>query len=244
MRISHVSLLLCLELVRQSPPGGNCASAAEPEDGARLRSPHAAERAADQRRARHPVKVFNFGLPRTGTTSFASYTREMGLRTLHSNQGQITRLFPEELAKFRSGVASRVDALVSEFDAFGDLPWYALAEPLMKRAEPGWVFVATYRRDFAAWVDSLESVVVRILNMRCVMRMCNCVEAATSLPATTRAGARAVAGERARREPGSRSQAATPTRRGRARQPPRDADGYRRACCASRRAESRDGHQD
>jgi hypothetical protein len=118
---------------------------------------------AEQTRAWNSSKTFNIGLPRTGTTSFANYTSTLGLKTLHSNHGQIQTLFPEALIRFETGVENRVDEFIRDNDAFGDLPWYDLAEPLMKRAPANWKFVATYRRDYAAWVESMESVVVHIL---------------------------------------------------------------------------------
>ena len=107
------------------------------------------------------IKVFNLGLPRTGTTSWHMYMQSARLNSLHSNHGEINKLYPHELQKFRSGAPSAVDVLIEQFDSMGDLPWYDLAEELVGRSSqhPDWRFVAS-TRDVSSWIRSIEAIVL------------------------------------------------------------------------------------
>ena len=106
------------------------------------------------------VKIFNFGLPRTGTTSLHECLTELGLKALHSNHGEIEDLFPEYDMFKRGMPAPRFEDALQDNDAFGDLPWFALFENLMSRygpdagSAPG-IFLAT-KRPMADWLPSVR----------------------------------------------------------------------------------------
>lgn len=89
------------------------------------------------------TKLFNLGLPRTGTTSFSGAASIAGFRSLHSNRGEIEFLFPD-IPLFETGRPSRFDLVIDRYDVFSDLPWYAMAKTLA-RAFPSASFVATTR---------------------------------------------------------------------------------------------------
>lgn len=88
------------------------------------------------------MKVFNIGLPKTGTTSFAAFLRSHGLRALHN---------PIQFRKhLLEGGDCRFDGL-GHFDAisnFGEWRWGELAA-----CWPGCKFVVTVR-PFEAWIKS------------------------------------------------------------------------------------------
>lgn len=107
-------------------------------------------------------KIFNLGLPRTGTSSLNACLVELGLRGLHSNHGQIEGWFPEPYDALVAGQDSgALGQALSANDAFGDLPWFTLAETLMRRyANESAVFVAT-RRPLAEWLPSFRHHVMR-----------------------------------------------------------------------------------
>ena len=127
-------------------------------------------------------KLFNVGLPRTGTTSLASCLSELGLRSMHANQGEIETIYPEAYEGFRSGTnTTAVDALVDANDSFGDLPWFSLAPSLMRKYAPSGaaprtdgeyslpkvdasaIFVAT-KRPVDDWVPSFRLHVMRFVH--------------------------------------------------------------------------------
>ncbi len=103
------------------------------------------------------MKIFNFGLPRTGTTSLHTFFVNNEIKSLHSNDGEINQLYPKEYKKYISGKQSLLDLYISEYEAFGDLPWYSLAETILSQDNPDYYYVATYRKE-EDWPSSFRSV--------------------------------------------------------------------------------------
>ena len=105
-------------------------------------------------------KLFNVGLPRTGTTSLHECLTEWGLRSFHANDGTIDTIYPEAYEAFESGSpAPGVEELINGHDAFGDLPWFSLADVLLQR-DANATFVAT-RRPVADWLPSFRNHVMK-----------------------------------------------------------------------------------
>ncbi len=116
--------------------------------------------------AARPPKLFNLGLPRTGTTSLHECVQQLGLRSLHANHNNtIETLYPAAYEAFASGQDSpKISALLAENDAFGDLPWFGLHSALLsnygKNASSPAVFVAT-TRNLTQWLPSFRWHVMR-----------------------------------------------------------------------------------
>lgn len=92
------------------------------------------------------MKIFNFGLPKTGTTSFHYFLLKNGVESLHANRGQINFLYPTEYNNYIEGEYSILDKYIEKFEAFSDLPWFSLADTVMERQKENSVFFATYRK--------------------------------------------------------------------------------------------------
>jgi hypothetical protein len=120
------------------------------------------------------AKVFNVGLPRSGTTWFSELMRNFHLRALHCNEKEgchgvdMERLLSvaneEQLfaagATDRSGAQyaaaaknERLASIISRFDAFGDHPWYYLRAEVVRKYAPRAVFFATVRES-SSWMRS------------------------------------------------------------------------------------------
>lgn len=110
-------------------------------------------------------KVFNFGLPRTGTTAFAACMSELGLRSVHANMDDsIEQWFPGPFDALASSRPSVLDTVLDSNDAFGDLPFFSpeLVQPLLSRFSNGSIVVATTRpRD--DWIQSFRTNVVSLV---------------------------------------------------------------------------------
>ena len=46
------------------------------------------------------LKIFNFGLPRTGTTSVHNFLSQLGYKSVHTNDGFINKCFPKDYFNF------------------------------------------------------------------------------------------------------------------------------------------------
>jgi len=99
------------------------------------------------------MKIFNFGLPKTGTTSFHYFLLRNGVKSLHANRGQINFLYPTEYNRYIEGIYSELDKYIEKFEAFSDLPWFSLADTVIERQKEDSVFFATYRKPHL-WVKS------------------------------------------------------------------------------------------
>ncbi|TVR45318.1 MAG: hypothetical protein EA425_18285 [Puniceicoccaceae bacterium] len=85
------------------------------------------------------ARIFNIGLPRTGTTSFALTLDRLGLPCLH---------FPFDLYK---DINSRC---LDDYQAFSDTP-LSLLYPELDKIRPGSLFILT-KREKPAWLNSMH----------------------------------------------------------------------------------------
>mgnify|MGYP003325862154 CR=1 FL=1 len=54
------------------------------------------------------IKIFNFGLPRTGTTSFHLYMKNNAFKSVHTNDGFINKCFPKDYFDFLNDTISKI----------------------------------------------------------------------------------------------------------------------------------------
>lgn len=118
------------------------------------------------------LKIFNFGLPRTGTTSFHQFMQKIGLKSIHTNDGYINRVFPHDYNQFI--LADNTDDLsqnqiqqsILNNQVFSDLPWYSifLQKKLMEKYsdDPNIVFVCTIRQK-EKWIQSIKKIIPCII---------------------------------------------------------------------------------
>lgn len=102
------------------------------------------------------MKIFNFGLPRTGTSSFHQFLLNNKIKSIHTNDGLIKYIYPEEYNKFKKDEKSILDYIIYKNDAFGDLPWYSLYEEIIKKHNNALFFVTT--RDAKHWAASIKKI--------------------------------------------------------------------------------------
>jgi len=108
-------------------------------------------------------KIFNIGLPRTGTMSFTKVLAQFGFRSCHP--------FPEKTWTFkevqsfiknpRSASSRAIRAQLSKCDAFSDTPIYGMMEQLLEYY-PDARFVMTTRKRIT-WEDSCK----RLMEYKC-----------------------------------------------------------------------------
>lgn len=98
------------------------------------------------------MKFFCIGLSKTGTTSIIEAFRLLGYRGFHALHGgshyynqHLTNIFHRRLPQ----------ALLSQFDAFGDIPFSEIYEELY-RAYPGARFIRTVRNE-EDWLKSCRN---------------------------------------------------------------------------------------
>lgn len=103
------------------------------------------------------MKIFNLGLPRTGTTSFHNFLLKNKIKSIHTNDGLIKYIYPAEYYKFKNNEPSFLDYFIENNDAFSDLPWYSLSDELLNRYKKNALFFAT-TRDAASWVKSIKKI--------------------------------------------------------------------------------------
>lgn len=118
--------------------------------------PSPANRTISRRRQR----VFNLGLPRTGTTWFTAVTAHLGLQSLHCNEpAGCHGLARATLVDAFGRAATQPTALahlVRAFDAFSDVPWYGVTGSLLGRLAPRGAEVFLTTRGVDAWFASLQ----------------------------------------------------------------------------------------
>ena len=103
------------------------------------------------------MKIFNFGLPKTGTFSFHRFLFNNGIRSIHTNDGFIEHIYPDDYYKFKNNERSILDYIIDKNDAFGDLPWYSLSEEIIKKyREKSLFFVTT--REARLWAKSIVKI--------------------------------------------------------------------------------------
>lgn len=113
------------------------------------------------------VKIFNLGLPRTGTTSFHEFMKANDLKSCHTNDGFIHKCFPKDFFDFIEGKYKNnsIYKYIEDYDVFSDLPWYSrfLRNSLLNLKLPDTkiFFVATIR-DVNSWVESIKTIKVPI----------------------------------------------------------------------------------
>ncbi len=95
------------------------------------------------------IKIFNFGLPRTGTTSFHNFLLNNNVKSLHSNGDEIDQIYPIEYFNYLNNKPSIIDNYIDQYSAFSDCPWYSLAKKIVcnYHQNPNVYFVATFRSD-------------------------------------------------------------------------------------------------
>jgi len=105
------------------------------------------------------LKIFNFGLPRTGTTSFHNFILSNNIRSLHSNKDEIDRIFPIEYSNYIEDKPSLIDNYIESYSCFNDCPWYSLSEKIISKyyQNKNIYFVATIR-DHKDWIISFTKI--------------------------------------------------------------------------------------
>ena len=103
------------------------------------------------------MKIFNFGLPRTGTTSFHQFLLKNNIKSVHTNDGLIKYIYPIEYYKFKNNEHSILNDIIDKNEAFNDLPWYSLSEEIVREYKKNSLFFAT-TRDPADWVRSIKKI--------------------------------------------------------------------------------------
>eukprot|EP00966_Prymnesium_polylepis_P223769 5177417-Prymnesium_polylepis.1 len=103
------------------------------------------------------VKLFNVGLPRSGTTWFHAAMKLSGLRSLHCNEADGCQSIDKSKlnAAFENGDTAYIRAVISKFDAFSDLPWYNHAEEMRRLMPNSPVYLATIR-PYSDWSRSVR----------------------------------------------------------------------------------------
>jgi hypothetical protein len=114
------------------------------------------------------MKVFNFGLPRTGTTSFHMYMKDNGFDSVHTNDGFIDKCFPNDYFDFlldKNVDTNSISNHIENHQVFSDLPFYSakLREKLINKYknDPNVVFVYTTRSK-EKWVESIKKIIPHI----------------------------------------------------------------------------------
>ncbi len=115
------------------------------------------------------VKIFNFGLPRTGTTSFHLFMKENGYKTVHTNDGFINKCFPKDYFEFIQDSNNLDNNLIKKYisdnEVFSDLPWYSykLRKKIIEKYKnnPNVYFVATTRKK-EDWIRSIKTIIPHI----------------------------------------------------------------------------------
>jgi hypothetical protein len=110
-------------------------------------------------------KIFNFGLPRTGTTSFHNFMQNNGYKSVHTNDGFINEVFPEHYFDYISDKnleKNIIERFIDSYDVFSDLPWYSikLRDKIIEKYknDPNVIFVATIR-DKTKWIESIKKII-------------------------------------------------------------------------------------
>lgn len=92
-------------------------------------------------------KVFEIGVPKTGTTSLAKAYKILGLK----QKGWSEKLFKE----WQRGEYNNIFKAIESFDAFQDGPWHDIRFPVLDQKFPNSKFIIL-ERDNETWYRSME----------------------------------------------------------------------------------------
>lgn len=95
------------------------------------------------------TKVFGVGLHKSGTSSLRIALKTLGYRVCGPNR--------KLLRAISRGDYSGIDEVVSQYDAFEDLPWSLIFEYLFERYGSRSKFVLTTRESAERWFASIEN---------------------------------------------------------------------------------------
>lgn len=114
------------------------------------------------------IKIFNFGLPRTGTTSFHIFMEKNGFNSMHTNDGYINKCFPKDYFDFlidKNISNNLIDSYIKKYQVFSDLPWYSLKlrQKILNKYknDPNVYFVYTTRSK-EKWINSIKKIIPHI----------------------------------------------------------------------------------
>lgn len=151
--------------------------------GAFIHAKRERNRSALSNSAARPPRFFNLGLPRTGTTWFSAVTAALGLKSLHCNeargchglsQHQLLAAFDHASrgydgagqgrgTEISTAAAAQLSTLLSAFDTFSDVPWFAAPLALLPRLSSPTrgteVFITT--RGVSAWLRSFRASIIQ-----------------------------------------------------------------------------------
>lgn len=77
------------------------------------------------------IKFFNFGLPRTGTTSFHLYMKNNAFECVDTNDGFINKCFPKDYFDFlndKNLQNNSISCHINKYQVFSDLVHYFCRE--------------------------------------------------------------------------------------------------------------------
>jgi hypothetical protein len=110
-------------------------------------------------------KIFNFGLPRSGTTSFHNFMLTNGFNSIHTNDGFIDKVYPNDYNNFINDIDLEnniIAKFINNYNVFSDLPWYSikLRDKIIDKYknDKNVIFVATIR-DKKEWIKSIKKII-------------------------------------------------------------------------------------
>lgn len=116
------------------------------------------------------TKIFNFGLPRTGTTSFHNFMLLCGLNSVHTNDGFIDLIYPNDYNNFVNDIDlenNNIQNYINNYDVFSDLPWYSvkLRNKIIEKYSniDDVIFVCTIREK-NEWINSIKKIIPCIIS--------------------------------------------------------------------------------
>tara|TARA_B100001093_G_C26722745_1_gene968580 strand:+ start:427 stop:1014 length:588 start_codon:yes stop_codon:yes gene_type:complete len=111
------------------------------------------------------IKIFNFGLPRTGTTSFHLYMKNNAFNSVHTNHGFINKCFPKDYFDFLNDENLQNNSIslhINKYQVFSDLPWYSfkLRKKIIDKYknDPNVYFIYTTRNK-QTWIKSIKKII-------------------------------------------------------------------------------------
>lgn len=111
------------------------------------------------------MKIFNFGLPRTGTTSFHLYMLSNSFNSVHTNDGFINNCFPKDYYNFLNDEdlsTNSISCHINKYDVFSDLPWYSVKlrnKIIQKYKDDLNVYFVYTIRDKKSWIKSIRKII-------------------------------------------------------------------------------------
>lgn len=115
-------------------------------------------------------KIFNFGLPRTGTTSFHNFMLICGFNSVHTNDGFINIIYPHDYNNYINDIDmenNNIQKYINEYEVFSDLPWYSikLRNKIIEKYsnDDNVIFVCTIRNK-NEWINSIKKIIPCIIS--------------------------------------------------------------------------------